>query len=338
MSIYLTESDVLTLDFGTLPMSPNPDPKQNNTQKSFTSKTNWSNELKKRLDANAKLSPQARENEADIEDKFWLDFFTVLFGKEIAKILIRIELLKKDIKILGFKKQTNPLLAFLSIKYVQTELILTKLINSNTYKAIHNAIANRYIADSEFLKANDYNILYCRDLYLKTVDIEEYLIAQKKVLPPNITSYDTDRLDRNKRIFLQLGQKSVKSKNAKLNSLEAVNKLLGIKKSSNKKVENDSFDNEDEDEETAETKQLLTNSKLSRFCKNSPARAFTTLQYLSVTFGNEDATEALLNNKFKDLHTEDIVSASREIAKVLHSYKIDKKSITELVNTIINEI
>ena len=348
MRTYLTESDFVTVNIKSIfskqasseTVSPNERPVTNTTtivgENSSTAKVDWSKELKARLDANAKLDPGAKEPEFDIENGFWLDFFTALVGEDLAVLLNNIEQLKKDIKILGFKKQTNPLLAFLKIKYVQTELIQTKLINSNTYKAIHNAVANHYMTDSELLKANDYNIIYCRDLYTKQVaDIQKYLKIQETILPTNITNYDVTRLEKNKKVFLQTGQKTVRAKMAKLNSLNEIYKLLNIKdpnaKNGNVK------ETTTEPLENGAKSPFNVKTDLAAFTA-SKARAFATLQYLGMTFKNPEALNALGTNEFKRVTGEELISASKEVTKKLDNYKITKDSITNIVTEIIKVI
>lgn len=303
----------------------------------INTKIDWSKELEDRLAKNKALDSESQESEFDIRRKFWLEFFTAAFGEECAKILIEIDLLKKDIEVLGFKKQANPLLSFLKNKYVQTELLLTKLINSNTYKVIHNALAKRHIADSEFLKSNDYNIIYCRAWYKITsiAEMEEYLKEQKKVLPPNVNTYESERLDRNKRVFLQVGQKSVKSKNAELNSLDEVRKLLGSMgyTSSNKNTEKPV-----ETTDSSEDKPVLSaESNLEAFCE-SPAHAFATLQYLSVALGSSEASEALLSGFLSGISSDEIAKASRELGNKLRSFKINEESIPGIVEAITDAV
>ena len=204
MSIYLTESDFLTVDLktflngkqgggGATPTENEPTGRATgntsspSTDKSKSGKIDWAKELKQRLDSNKQLNPESRKSDFEIESQFWLELFRVEWGEELAPILNSIDLLKKDFKKLGFTKRTNPLWAFLKLKYVQTELLLTKLINSNTYKVLHNVLAKHYVATSELAAKNDYNIIYCRDLYTKPItDMEKYLAKQQKVLPTNV--------------------------------------------------------------------------------------------------------------------------------------------------------
>ena len=121
-------------------------------QKKAGTKIDWSKELEKRLDDDKNKTSESRKGAFAVESEFWMDFFKTIWSKDIAKLVDENigEQLKKDIKILGFKVKSNPILAFLKTTYVQKELISTKLIDSYTYKAIHNALARPYIAKSEF--------------------------------------------------------------------------------------------------------------------------------------------------------------------------------------------
>ena len=353
MSTYLTESDFVTIDIKSVfseqqpvsgpeekPTEPGtgetPSPKNPTTK---SPKIDWSKELQKRLEANKQLSPESRESDFDIENKFWMEFFTAAFGSDTAALLNTIEQLKKDIKILGFKKLTNPILAFLKIKYVQTELVNTKLINSNTYKALHNVIAKQLVADSELLRSNDYNIIYCRDLYLKQVaDIERYLEYQKAVLSPKASVYDKDLLERNKRIFLQLGGRNVKSKTAKLNSLKEIGELLkssGVAPENKATNSNQTNVNSENDTSTEETKTVFnTDSHLAAFMA-SPAHAFAAIQYLGMTTQNVKALNALSQDAFSSLTGRDLIKASSDVANEMRKYSFSKDSVEEAVSALI---
>ena len=85
------------------------------------------------------------------------------------KLLALGEPFEKACKVLGYnitnENGGNPLLAFV-IK--QKHLVDSGAINANTFKALYNAVAKHLVADSEFFKPNDYNIIYCKNLYKKT--------------------------------------------------------------------------------------------------------------------------------------------------------------------------
>ncbi len=293
----------------------------------------WSKELKKRLEANAELDPEARQKDFDIENEFWLEYFTANFGAEVAELLNSIELLKKDIKILEFKKQ-SPIVAFFKAKYVQTDLVKTKLINSNTYRVIHNAFAKRLVSDFEFLKVNEYNIIYCKDLYLKPVaDMEKYLELQKQVLPTNTATYSEELTSKNKKIFLDGAQKSVKAKAAKLKSLKEIESLYKL---STKKKDKDieaSESNDNADGEEIEAKTFNAQAHLAAFIKTKE-HVFATLQYLGMTTKSTEATKTLANFNFGQLDGSKLINASKEIAERMAQYKITKNDVKEILELI----
>lgn len=300
---------------------------EDNISNTANTDVDWAKELDRRLTTNKQLSPESRKKDYEIRQQFWTDFYTALFGEAVAKSLLPIEQLQEDIKILGFKKQTNPLLIFFGNKYVQTALLNTGLINSNTYKAIHNAKARVLVADSEFLEANEYNILYCRNLYQRSVsEIEAYLEAQKKSLPTNVSAYSPERLDRNKRIFLQLGQTSVKAKDAKLNSLAAVYDILNIKQ------KNTSVNKSSEEE----TEDLEIDQELVDLLTESKANAFVALQYIGGSLGHEKALKAL--SELSSLDSKTIATATTKVLPQLTSFKISDSVADDLVDAIIDNI
>jgi hypothetical protein len=354
MSEKLLESDFLTIDLksiiskqqnteetkartptGKAPRdnSSTPIPK---SAKMTNTKIDWSKELKKRLDDNKKLDAESRKTDFDIETEFWLEFFTSTYDENIAKLLNNIELLKKDIQILGFKKQTNPILAFFKIKYVQKDLISTKLINSNSYTAIHNAIAKRLVSGNEFLKANDYNIIYCRDLYRRSLaEIVKYLEYQAKILPPNIVNYDEDRVIRNKQIFLTLGTTKVTAASAKLNSLKEIEKMLGMSVATkNAKDDTGNTGNEVETADTDKTVNFNGQKDLAAFIA-TPAHAFATLQFLGMAVQSTEALDALTKYNFTPAAMEGLAKASKELADKLHKINFSKKDLKVIVPTLI---
>ena len=311
-------------------------------QKKTTTRIDWSKELKKRLDDNKALDQEARESEYEIESRFWDEFFKANWPEDIAEILDKVigEQLKKDIKVLGFKKQSNPIIAFLKLSYVQKELIKTILINNNTYKAIHNTVAKHYVADSELFKASDYNILYCKDLYTKRIaDIELYLAAQKQILPTNVSEYTLERQNRNKRIFLEVGKKSVKQKDAKLNSLKEIQKLLGAPISTGKTKDSTKASGTNND---IEAPQFASEEKLSAFVAeqvNSPADVAAALQYVVMTTGNSSAKTALAGNSIlKQLSVEHLIEPASKIAKQLKNSPIADKDIESFVQELLNRL
>ena len=357
MSKILLESDFLTVDLKAISTgasqktasqpqdtekAPSKD-KNNNPStpatkaKNTNARIDWSKELKKRLDANAALSPEAREKEFDIKNKFWLEFFTAFYGEEVAELLNNIELLKKDIQILKFNKQA-PIIAFFKAKYVQTELVKTKLINSNTYKVIHNAFAKQLVSDFEFLKANEYNILYCRDLYNRPpAEIEKYLELQKQILPANTATYDEETISKNKKVFLDGSQKTVKAKAAKLKSLKEIESLYKLAtKKKDKDIETDTTEDETSSEET-DAKTFNARTHLAAFIKTKE-HVFATLQYLGMTAKSTEANKTLANFDFGQLDGSKLVNASKEIAERMAQYKITKNDVKEILELITRKV
>ena len=312
--------------------------KPKETKKAPTKNADWGKILKDRLAANAELDQEARKPEAEIEAAFWDEYFSDgSWDDEVAAKLKAIELLLKDIIKLGFKKQTNPVLAFVRSKWVQNELIKTNLINSNTFKAVHNAIAKRYIADSEFVKANNYNILYCKDLYKKPlVDIVKYLSFQKQSLPTNLSYYNEDTQSRNIRIFLVVGQKSVRQKGAKLNSLKEVEKLLG-----KHGIEVGSEETTSSAGGASSAKKGLSRQDLLKVIASltTVAQGQAALQYISMATNSTAAKEALKKSlAFKNSSAEELIAASNGIAKYMSGMKISEADAEDLVEKIVAQL
>ena len=168
--------------------------------------TDWGEELKNRLKANRELSREARLPEFEIESKFFKEYFEANWKDPavVKQLMLLGEPLKKALKVLGFSRKLNPILAFLKTKFAQ-ELLKTKLLNINTFKAIYNAVAKRLVADSQFVAENDYNIIYCRDLYTKSPsEMIEYLETQQSILSPTASKYTAKDLLRNRKIFLKV--------------------------------------------------------------------------------------------------------------------------------------
>lgn len=361
MSRQLLEADFLTLDiqslFGNKQAEGKPAAKDNGDTKdgstkaggnkapsvkgaSVSNKTNWDKELKRRLDDNKALDPESRESEFDIESRFWDDYFAANnYDPEVAEWLKTIDLLKKDFKTLGFNNKENPLVSFFKNKWVQTHLIKTKLINSNTYKAIHNALAKRYIADSEFLKSNNYNIIYCKDWYDKPLpDMVTYLAHQQKSLPPSgVSHYDEDRQNRNISIFLMPGTKSVKLASAKLKKLSEVEKLIA-------KIVDTSASGATSDSNATsavDDKEVLVSSKelLKAIRGLTAAQCQAGLQYISILTNTEDARKALRASlQLNQPNAEEFVVASEQIAKIFKSGTITANNAAEIVEALLDRM
>ena len=348
MAEKLLEADFLTLDissiFNAAPAAKSEQkPVEDNKQK--TPVKDWGVELKARLDSNRKMSQEARKNEYDIEYQFFAEFFTTIWGPELAKNLMTIgDQLRKDIKILGFDKNVNPILAFLRSNFVKEKLIQTKLLNINTYKAIHNAIAKKLVADSEFFKANKYNILYCPDLYRKSAfEIEEYLKIQKEILKTDASVYTLEDQNRNKRVFLILKQNTEKDfdkrvkvqleleykvlpsvQNAKLNSLEFANKVAGNKSNSTTK-QDDAVENTDE----LDFDELLPQLK-------TPEQVLAALQYLSIYTGSDVIKSYLSDKQFSDVSVNKLNASIGYVADLLAGKRYSKSDAERLAKQLVS--
>lgn len=313
--------------------------------------TDWGKELEKRNNDNKSLSKEAQKSKYEIESNFFKDFFDATWkDPEMTKLLMSIgDPLKKALKILGFNPKINPILGFLCNNYVQKSLLKTGLLNANTFKAIYNAVANKWVADSEFLVSNTYNIIYCPKLYTKTrSEIEGYLKLQNRFLKPSAKSYTAEEQELNRKIFIKLSKikevdpdkiiekikaggeilkaPSVKSSSAELNTLELAEILL-------KRLGNVSSTEKDEQEPVA-----LSSENQSEIINklNTSAQIFAMLLALSLNNNSSEITKVLESDIFKGLSTAEIAAAASWIKKenILQNSKLTGKSINELVSAL----
>lgn len=316
-----------------------------------TGRINWEKELNKRLTRNKALSPEARESDYDVEKRFWQEYFTAEWkNPDDVRLLMSLGIdLRHDIKALGINKN-NPIIAFLKQRYVKEQLLRTKLLNSYTYQAISEAVQKKYVADTEFFykksEPSDYNIIYCRDLYTKSkADMIKYLEIQGKTLKISQNKYTVEVQNNNKSVFLQilkdkfntkaelasairkipketLAKVSVKSKNAKLNSLEVVKELTNF----TDKLDIDNSENK----KPADVESLA--NKL-----DSPAKVLACMQYLSMTTGSEEAQKAMSHPNLANVSLEELKKATSDIAKLLAKVTISKNKVKELVALLLND-
>lgn len=230
----------------------------------------------------------------------------------IKKLLALGSYFKKAIEVLGNKATpgtgANPILGFVAQSKVQENFIKTGLLNINSFKAIYNAVAKNLVADSEFFAINDYNIIYCKDLYRKPAkEIEEYLRLQRTILKPSATKYTTDDLIKNKKVFLKATDETSTNLpamlNAKLNELSLAERI------------EDEFD----ERETAvrldnEKQEDIVNKLADSQGKIPNAIAFATLLSLVVSTNNAKVKSALKDPRFKDVHNEQLVMAISSLA------------------------
>jgi hypothetical protein len=310
----------------------------------------WGSELAKRLEANKNMSKEARSTDYDIESKFFKEYFNTNWDPECAKQLMLIgDPLRKALKGFGFKKRMNPILGFISLRYVQDNLIKTKLLNVVTFKAIYKAVLNRWVADSEFFKANAYNIIYCRDLYTKPLEeIEAYLKLQRETLSPKADVYKAIDQYNNQKTFLVTSQykekntdkladaiakdtnikvTSVKNVNAKLNSYSLAEKIaaqtFNIKPSSS---------NTNRTHLSSKAQQNLAD-KL-----NTPSQILAAIQFLSLTTESEVAKKALSNEKFGAVSTENLIKATIQIKPLMPKGQLQKTDADSLAGILLGKL
>ena len=189
----------------------------------------WRKLLNDRLDANNKLSATEKKTQYEVESKFFREFFVENWDRSVgAKLLLLGDPLRTAIRVLGFNPAKNPILGFIKQKRVIDDLIFTGKLNVETFKAIYNAVANKLVAHSELINEkspnDEYNIIYCKDLYNKPVkEMLEYLKLQSQILKVSATQYTADIQLANKRAFLNVGD-VVKEKEEKTRAT-AINKL-----------------------------------------------------------------------------------------------------------------
>lgn len=279
-------------------------------------KIDWETELKKRLDDNKSLDKAAQVPEFEIESKFFNEYFTANWEPEYVKPLILLgEPLRKIIKTLGFGKKTNPIVGFLSLKYVKENLLGPGLINSNTFKALFNAVAKKLVADSEFLRVSDYNIIYCKALYKKTAaEIEEYLVIQKGILKPSASTYTPADQFLNKKVFIYLN--NIKEKDSE-KRVEEIKGLVNVKLPSVKNATlNDIKLARAISGKAADNVSELTSAEQTNLADKltTISQMFAAIQYLSINTKSTKAQRALANEHFKSLTTDQILKATAWLA------------------------
>jgi hypothetical protein len=361
MTTVLLESDFLTVNLGSIlnkPAQKTEAPTGNDVPKATepaasTQKVDWGKELASRLEANKKMSPESRESEYEIERKFWQEYFTAGWGDANAQLLMALgDQLRSDIKVLGFKKSTNPIIAFLKLSYVQKELLQTELLNKSTYKAIHQAKAKKYVADTEFFRASDYNILYCKDLYNKTAtEMVEYFKEQAMVLKPTASRYTLEDQNKNKRVFLLYRKNnektvidqakaqlaipdsnlaSVKHKTALLNSIKLIQTIIKISGSVNN---TNNYDDEDvqDTEISDELAKVIVKIK-------EPAQILAAIQYLSIISNSEKAKKVLMANNFSGVSVEELKAATAKIAGIFTKASLSAVQADTLISSLLAKI
>jgi hypothetical protein len=324
-------------------------PDEPTTSKVIPEKYNWGwwkAELKRRLEENKKAAPDVRKSDEVIEQEFFKDFFETNWIPDSASKLLDLGApLRTVIKVLGFGPEKNPLLAFVRQGWVQKYLLQPGLLNANTFRAIYNALATRQVAGSEFLKDNDYNIIYCRDLYSKSAStMAEYLELQKNILNPNAKTgnYAAATL-KNRKVFFQIniGSKDLNpSRNAtKLSSIAEdkvpkakdpatkLNSLEFVKEASGKNL--DPTTSLSGDKQDILVKQLQT-----------PAVKYAAILALALTTDSTQAKEALKKDIFGTVSSDDIRNATVSLASrdIMPKGKLNKTDADALVAKIVSSL
>jgi hypothetical protein len=354
----LVESDLVEADFSRIfELATLTETTSNNTSngEAKPANYNWGKDLKNRLEANKQLNSDVRKSQYELETEFFTEFFNWLFkDEELTRRAMRVGgSLQNDLKVFGFNKRKNPVLAFLCTRHVQTNILMPGLLNASTYQAIHKAIVNNLIADSEFFKANDYNIIYCTDLYKKSVsEIDKYINAQARILKPSAEVYTVDDLAKNKRAFFNI--KTIKELNIskrvakvqkipadKLPSAKSVSTTLNstafVSKFSSGAASTDNNDDDDNTEEAAVTsKQTASINTIVRELQKSPAAAFATIQYLGITNKLPEAQHALDQAIFSQLTSKEIAVATTKVSSLLAKLKLSEKDARALLTTIMS--
>lgn len=348
--VKLLESDFLTVDLSSIAKNQRAANNINTVKQSATDKSNkqpisdWGKELETRLENNRKLSPEAQVSEYVIESEFFKEYFNKNWESAVAKQLETIgEPLKKAIKVLGFARETNPILAFISNNnFVIPNLIKTKLLNEATFKAIYNAVAKKLVAQSQFLKENNYNIIYCPDLYKKPLaEIMKYLELQSNILSATAAKYTKADIAKNIKVFLELPGVTEKEFSKRLKQIDQANvagisvqtmKLNSIKLAT---VIESKLGRTDQDGKhvhigTEGQKQLA--QKL-----NTPAKKLAAIQFISMTTNSVKAKEALVNEKFAKVSRNDLVKATLQIARDMPAGALLTKDADNLVSILLSD-
>lgn len=274
----------------------------------------------------------SRKSKGEAELEFFNAFFGCYWPKNVTTKLLQNHLLQSDLKALGFDPLVNPILAFFLNPFTK-ELLENGLLDKIKYKAIHNAVAKHLMPESEYIKENNYNILYCLDLYNKTAaDIETYLKYQKNILVPSMKKYSDKTKARNIQIFLVNGSEDMQSANAKLNALEDIQEII-------EKVTGKSLSTTDE-ESDADPKAGNSHEKFVQLVNqiDSEAGIVAFLQYISMNAGHSTVKNTLA--KFiKKVPAEALLRATGEISVLTTEYlgnkRLTKAEAQELLELLI---
>jgi hypothetical protein len=308
--------------------------------------SDWAAELKRRLEDNEKLTGPAKKSTGEIEKRFWEAYFNANFESSVAKKLkdLGVEL-KNDIKIFGFSPTKNPLLAFIKQAYVKKELILTGKLNKLSYRVIHDAFLNKQIANQELTSRREYNIIYCRDFYLKSPsEMSIYLKLQSDTVNPSGGVISGTQQVNNMRAMFQIGDYTNKSEeeiirianetlieklpkassaNTKLNPIELVSKI-------NPKVR---LPKAGRTEIKSETK---LNEIISKF--DTPEKIYAMVQYFIINNESNNLASVLTGEQFKQINSGALAKATIDVNELFKKVTIADKDINAFVERALKKL
>ena len=305
----------------------------------------WGDLLTSRLAEN-KTKGDTKEDDATVIDKFFSEYFTAVWGGDAGAQLIKMgSLLSKDIRHFGWDIKKNPVLAFIAQTYVTENLLAKRLLNGNTFKAIHNALAQKLVAQSEFLGTKNYNIIYCPSLYRRMpADMLEYLKRQKTILDPTKGKVTPEMQKRNKLTFLLLkknnGATAEDRAEYQYTHGQEQKTLPKLLQADTKLVDIETVDliqakygYTSPKKETSVSSDEAVEAIVGAFDKH-PAYQYALMQYLSVTANEEDAVaieQFLATDKFSSVTAEQVLEATKKIRKELASKTFKNANIKALI-------
>lgn len=255
---------------------------------------------------------------------------------------------KKAIDVLGVDisggPRSNPILAFVMHDCI-LQLIRVNLLNVATFKAIYNTVAKNIIPDSEFFTVNDYNIIYCPDLYRKSAnDIEKYITLQKAVLFGS-KEINAEKQLKNKKVFFKLDRFASEPDNEKYaadinaeKNRAVVDRELGAVQLQHAKLNSLALAKEIAGAATKSNMVDFGKAEQDKLVKevNTLAKIFVTLLSLSINTKSKAARDAIAQyrkDKFSTLTGEQIAEASALLAQkdVLPKGSIDATTAEEVV-------
>lgn len=302
--------------------------------------TDWAQERKKRQVANVKQAPELRKDKSEVDMEFFNDYFENAYEEwdaVCAKQLISIgEPLKKIFIVLGFDKNTNPILAFLLDDYVINSLLKTKLLNINTFKAIYNAVVKELVTYSELSTSNDYNIIYCQDLYKRSAsEMISYLELQSEILEQG-----TSENIKKKNVFTFINDSSIHEKNINKYAEEVKARMATAQPGTVKKGVLNKLELAKQIHHMLDSTESLDTSAQQKLSSklNTPAQILAAIQFLSITTNNAKAKQALTNTKFSNVSTADLLKATSQIINIMPKGALDTKEVDAFVDSLLSKV